>query len=319
MARRRQIYFEQTGQKITAQNSPKKEETEIRNEAKSQDSYAESYQSYQENSNYATREERRNEQSSEDFRNQRENSEVVPMVASRTVESSDRTARRSNQLTAKVQPLINRPKCNTGLIGVFGMNADILVDRTLYDIRNQDVVLFNRVDIANTGHDIYNLIAATIMNEIEKDDRYRVGYYRDSYIEYEAREILTYLQELYSDPSDEYMNYWESGLKRLYTISMRSQRNETFKKIIGKMQRFYSANTKFVFVICTSTNPLTIQTLEMIMKLISENVIFIIESLASRELQFNAINATMGGYEVGGNLFARYFTPANIVQADTLD
>ena len=57
----------------------------------------------------------------------------------------------------------------------------------------------------------------------------------------------------------------------------------------------------------------------MIMKLISENVIFIIESLASRELQFNAINATMGGYEVGGNLFARYFTPANIVQADTLD
>lgn len=292
MAKRRQIYFEQTGQKIATPNS-------------------------QVNNNYAIREERRNEQPLEYSRSSRENSEILPRAASRVGESINGTARTSNQLTSKLQSLINSPRCRTGMIGVFGMNSDILIQRTLYDIRNQDVVIFNKIDITNTGNDIYNFIAAAIINEIKNNDRYRVSY-RD--ISYDTREIFGYLQELYSSPRNEEAEYWESGIRVLNRMAVQSERDEKFKKIIEKMQRsFYGANTKFIFVISTGTNPLASNTLEMIRKISFENVIFIIESLVPQVLQRNAINASVGGYEAGGNLFARYFSSTNIVLADNLD
>lgn len=126
---------------------------------------------------------------------------------------------------------------------------------------------------------------------------------------YDSRAILRELEQVVRREVDtEYM----SGLAMMQRISSNMERDEHLKQAIIMMRNcFYTAYTKFIFIIDYGMNPMDTKFLEMLKKINGGDIIIIVQSLIGLNLQ----RASIGDV----SMFMRYFSSDNVFCKDYVE
>ena len=192
------------------------------------------------------------------------------------------------RLVRKLRNITESDNNTCGLIGVFGMGADELVKDALRYARN--TVIFNKTSVT-LGSDVYTTMGAVVLEKYQKCDN-------RSYMHPDSRAILR-------EVDTEYM----SGLAMMQRISSNMERDEHLKQAIIMMRNcFYTAYTKFIFIIDYGMNPIDTKSLEMMKKVNGGDIIIIVQSLIGLNLQ----RASIGDV----SMFMRYFSSDNVFCKD---
>lgn len=200
------------------------------------------------------------------------------------------------RLVRKLRNITESDNNTCGLIGVFGMGADELVKDALRYARN--TVIFNKTSVT-LDSDVYTTMGAVVLAKYQKCDN-------RSYMHPDSRAILRELEQVVRREVDtEYM----SGLAMMQRISSNMERDEHLKQAIIMMRNcFYTAYTKFIFIIDYGMNPIDTKSLEMMKKVNGGDIIIIVQSLIGLNLQ----RASIGDV----SMFMRYFSSDNVFCKD---
>lgn len=200
------------------------------------------------------------------------------------------------RLVRKLRNITESDNNTCGLIGVFGTGADELVKDALRHVRN--IVIFNKIPIT-LDTDVYAAMGASVLEKHQKYDNRS----------YDSRAILRELEQVVRREVDtEYM----SGLAMMQRINRNMERDEHLKQAIIMMRNcFYTAYTKFIFIIDYGMNPIDTKSLEMMKKVNGGDIIIIVQSLIGLNLQ----RASIGDV----SMFMRYFSSDNVFCKDYVE
>lgn len=195
---------------------------------------------------------------------------------------------------------------SSGLVGIFGMNSDEVVNNVLYHNNFGRVILCPNYTSPIT--DIYNIIASGCLNFV-REEYNRIWYnfrYRGS-VEFSVRAVHQKLAEVYESPNSEYNDYYEDGLSSLNNMSR--DRGSILKNIFELIPSALElgTNVKLIFIISLEMGVINYKLLNQLSKLNSENVIFIIHSFEPAEVAGSMVEASVYGSYPAHMVMTKFF------------
>ena len=122
-------------------------------------------------------------------------------------------------------------RLSTNMIGVFGMNSDIVVNNLCHSLQNirDNINFVGGIEYSDSFSDIYNSIAAIFLDYISSN------FDRDYGMDYYIREVLLELEKVYDDFQDDYK--YESSFQALSKINRRSERSRNMLSAINRIKQ----------------------------------------------------------------------------------
>ena len=216
----------------------------------------------------------------------------------------------SDELIRCVERVISRRR-SENLIGVFGINSDVVVNNMCQKLRNirENVIFIGKADCSSYVVDIYNEIAAMFLNYISER-------YRSHDMDYYVREVMRILESVYEGPRDYYDEY-ESPLTSLTRISKRYERDRNLLSAIDKIRQIgnyssYSRGNEEKFLIAIEMETLDYKALNSLLKLNSSNLVIIVFSLLEYNLARMSLSNSAG---FGSDFMNKFFGTGNYILA----
>lgn len=222
----------------------------------------------------------------------------------REMESTSQTVNSNvinSNLIRRVENIIT-DRVDAGMIGVFGINSDVAIKQTLSSRVMQNKCIFlGKIDMFNP--EIYDCIAATLWKCIE-DRMFEMDAWQKRSL-YERLELICSKQE------DDFS--YMSAFQRLHRISRDSNRDKELVKLIEEIKFILdrSNEKRFVIVIQLQVEDFNYNRLNLINKILSPNILFIVNCLAPYEMVKMAVNGSVGSYEVDSSVIDKFFRPVN--------
>lgn len=199
----------------------------------------------------------------------------------------------------------------SNMIGVFGMNSDIIVNnlcRNLQEIRG-NTIFVGKVEGFMTLSDVYNGIAAIFFNYLKSnyDRQYDMSYY--------IREAMGKLQEVYNDNYQTHNEYLDSmsALDNMVRITKRDKNLlaaiNQIKQITSSLSNLRDYETKFLITV--EIEKFDHKVLNMLSKLDSSDLIIIVFTMFDFNLAKEALRNSIGNVDC----MDKFFYPGNLVIA----
>lgn len=173
----------------------------------------------------------------------------------------------------------------SGMIGVFGVNSDIVVRDALNRVR-VDYIEMMRITYDMDYNDIYLVIAAKIYNYLERlNRRYRVDSFRMGSIQHNLSEILI-------DPS----RHSRDEFDYLYALAGSQEKASRVRELFSEIKRVYFGNTRQKFIISIEIGPGYFRNdiLHKLNNICSSDVVIIVNTLRPQEMESQYLGGSFG-------------------------
>ncbi len=187
-------------------------------------------------------------------------------------------------------------RLSTNMIGVFGMNSDIVVNNLCHSLQNirDNINFVGGIEYSDSFSDIYNSIAAIFLDYISSN------FDRDYGMDYYIREVLLELEKVYDDFQDDYK--YESSFQALSKINRRSERSRNMLSAINRIKQIkntlsYSRNNDPKFLVIIEMESFDYKTLNNLAKLNSSDLIIIVYSMLDFNLARKSLSNSFGENE----------------------
>lgn len=215
---------------------------------------------------------------------------------------------RGNTPTEQLRSCIER--ASSGLIGVFGMNSDNVVNEVLRQVQ------YNRSGDFYVIHpsrlivdDVFTMFASSMLSFLEQETGYRDDWQRAAY---------RIINDIGVGESD--FDFYDYGLTRLSRVSQRLERPQKCRELIDfiKNQRRMH-NAKFIWNIEIDIGRLDYMILSKLSQIASQDLIIIVNTLGTLDFEVGNIGAMVGHgnpNETGYGVLHKYMGFQEIIRAD---
>lgn len=217
----------------------------------------------------------------------------------------------SNELIRCVKRVISG-RASTNMIGVFGINSDIIVNNLCCNLQevNENLIFVGQVDCTSALSDVYNNIAAIFYNYVRNNCTRRYD------IEYYVREVMQDLGKIYGD-YQEYDGY-QTPLVSLNKIKERNERDRNLLSVINRINQIinsssFSRNYASKFLLAIEMKELDYKTLKYLSKLNSSDLIIVVFSLYNYDLARTTLKNSLG---MDCDCMDKFFYSGNYVVAE---
>lgn len=214
----------------------------------------------------------------------------------------------SNELIRCVKRVV-AGRASTNMIGVFGINSDVVVRNLCRDLSqvNNNLIYIGQADCSMVLSDVYNNIAAMFYD-------YLINNFNRQYdIEYYKREVIRDLEKVYDDHQE--FDGYQTPLVTLKKMNDRNERDRSLLSVINGIKRIvnsssFSRNYEPKFLVILEVKELDYKTLKYLSKLNSSDLIIIVFSLYDYELARNKLKNS-----VKSDCMDKFFYSGNYVTA----
>ena len=180
------------------------------------------------------------------------------------------------------------------LICIFNIDCDKMIANAIrYLSINENCIILNTIDMEHSNYDIYQQIIAQIYDYINEKMRGEL----DSY---PARRFYNLAEKLFVSENDD---FYEDAFSRMRRINILTKRHEILEEAINIFLNdlVSNRNRKIIVPICFYLNQIRIETLNLINKITSNNIIFMIGTMCPYEFQIDTLR--MNSYISMRNIF----------------
>ena len=168
------------------------------------------------------------------------------------------------------------------LICIFNINCDKMIVNTIrYLSRHENCIILNTIDMEHGNYDVYQQIIAKIDNYINEKMRGELN-------SYSARQFYNLAEMLFVSGEGVYYEDTHTAMRRINIIA---KRPEILEEAINIFLNDFvgDRNRKIIVPICYYFSQIRIETLNLINRITSNNMIFMIGTMVPYELQMETL------------------------------
>jgi hypothetical protein len=218
------------------------------------------------------------------------------------------TSVRGNTPMEQLRSCIER--ASSGLIGVFGMNSDNVVNEALRQVQYNRFWDFYVIHPSRLiVDDVFTMFASSMLSFVEQASDYRDDWQREAY---------RIINEIGAGESD--FDFYDYGLTKLSRVSQRLERPQKCRELIDFIKNQRSMhNAKFIWNIEIDIGRLDYMILSKLSQIASQDLIIIVSTLGTLDFEVGNIGAMVGHgnpNEAGYGVLHKYMGFQEIVRAD---
>ncbi len=190
-------------------------------------------------------------------------------------------------IVARIREII-RGNSFDNLVCIFNPNCDNVIERTRRSLAGREnCVVLETIDMDSViADDIYQCTLAQIYQNISSRNLRSVDSYNMTYFYEKAGQIFQ-KRNVESD-------YYESPIIKMKKLYAFNRRPEIFEEAVNIFLRdLVGENAKLIVPVCYYFNQISIETLDLINKLKSNKIVFIIGTMLPSEIQMELIRGRM--------------------------
>lgn len=212
----------------------------------------------------------------------------------------------SSRIFERLESISRSPE-EPNLLGVFGMDSDLVINEVKSDLRNCRNCFYLGEINTNLLVDIGDAILATVFRYIEDNLLYYIS-------DYSIRELYSQIEHNVNPTFDD---EFDTPLERIEKLSLKSKRFSNIKNIFEKLNTIMSheyerRERKFVIVIEMNENSFSYSNLKKISSLKCKNLIIIIKTMLSMEFANMLICKSSNLNPRETSIIYKFFTTSNI-------
>lgn len=217
----------------------------------------------------------------------------------------------SNELIRCVKRVVSG-RASTNMIGVFGINSDVIVNNLCHNLRevSENLIFAGQADCSSALSDVYNNIAAIFYKYL------RNNFTRQYDIEFYLKDVMIGLEKVY-DNHQEYDEY-QTTLVTLKRINERNERDRNLLSVINRIKQIinsssFSRNYDSKFLVILELKELDYKTLKYLSKLNSSDLVIVVFSLYDYDLARTTLRNSLGR---DCDCMEKFFYSGNYVTAE---